>query len=262
MATLAQPTAPPRVHPARRTRFYFWLSLACLAIGVGGFAPTYWIQVPAGSFTGSPLMHIHAVIFTGWLLLLVGQNWRIAQGRLDHHKAWGLVGISLATLMLAVGWGTAIVGTEERLARGFGDRALSFMIVPLFSITAFFGFVVAAIANIRRPEWHKRFIFVGTTIALTAAMARFVLLYRQGFAWGMRPGNGPPPPVNASLLPFSIVALIIVAGMAFDWRNRGKPHPAWTIGLSVLVVGMILRGPVSETPAWLSFADWTTRMAG
>ena len=262
MATLAQPTAPPRARPLGRTRFYFWLSLACLAIGVGGFAPTYWLQLPAGSFVGTPLVHIHGIVFTGWLLLLVGQNWRIAQGRLDHHKAWGLFGIALATLMLAVGYITAIAGLEERLAQGHGDRARAFLIVPLFSVTAFFGFVVAAIANIRRPEWHKRFIFVATTIALTAAMARVVFLYRRGFEWGMRPADGPPAPVNGSLLPFSIVALVIVAGMAFDWRNRGKPHPAWTIGLGVLVVGMVLRGPVSQSGAWLAFADWTTRFAG
>jgi hypothetical protein len=262
LATLAQPTATPRSRAAGRTRFYFWLSLACLAIGVGGFVPTYWLQVPAGSFSGTPLTHIHALVFTGWLLLLVGQNWRIAQGRLDHHKAWGLVGISLATAMLVIGWLTAIAGLHERLADGFGDKARAFLIVPLFAVSMFFAFVVAAIANIRRPEWHKRLIFVATTIALTAAMARFVLLYRQGFEWGMRPGNGPPAPVNASLVPFSIVALVIVSGMVFDWRNRGKPHPAWTIGLAVLVVGMVLRAPVSQTTAWLAFADWTTRIAG
>jgi hypothetical protein len=88
MATLAETPAAHTARTSVRTRFYFWLSLVCLAIGIGGFAPTYWLQVPAGTFTGSPLMHIHAVVFTGWLVLLVGQNWRIAQGRLDHHKAW------------------------------------------------------------------------------------------------------------------------------------------------------------------------------
>ena len=262
MATLAQPAAPPRARAAGRTRFYFWLSLACLAIGVGGFAPTYWLQVPAGTFTGTPLMHIHAVVFTGWLLLLVGQNWRIAQGRLDHHKAWGLVGISLATAMLVIGWLTAIVGLEERLAGGFGDKSRAFLIVPLFSVTTFFAFVVAAIANIRRPEWHKRFIFVGTAIALMAAVARFFLIYNKGFAPGVRPGNFPPNPVNASLPALAVVCLIVVAGMIHDWRTRGRPHPAWTIGLSVLVIGGLLRAPLAATPAWLAFADWTTRIAG
>ena len=262
MATLAQPTPTPRARPMARTRFYLWLSLACLAIGVGGFAPTYWIQVSLGSFTGTPLMHIHGLVFTGWLLLLVGQNWRIAQGRLDHHRAWGLAGIALATMMLAVGYVTAVVGLNERLANGFGDKAREFMMAPFFSVTMFFAFVVAAIANIRRPEWHKRFIFVATAVALMPAVARVFLLAKRGYEPGIRPGNFPPNPVNFTLPFLLITCLIIVAGMVHDWRTRGRPHPAWVIGLTVLVGGGILRAPIAATPAWLAFADWTTRIAG
>ena len=131
MATLAQPAPAPLARPVTRTRFYFWLSVVCLAIGVGGFAPTYWLQISLGSFDGTPLMHIHGLVFTAWLLLLVGQNWRIAQGRIDHHRAWGLAGIALATLMLTVGWVTAIVGLSDRFAAGYGDDARIFLIVPL-----------------------------------------------------------------------------------------------------------------------------------
>ena len=267
MATLAKPApspqAPPRARSIGRTRFYFWLSLVCLAIGVGGFFATYWLQVMLGAFTGTPLMHIHGLVFTGWLLLLVGQNWRIAQGRLDHHRAWGLAGIALAALMLAVGYTTAIAGLSGRLAAGYGDDARAFLIVPFFSVTTFFGFVIAAMANIRRPEWHKRFIFVATTVALMPAMARFVFLYRRGYTPGTRPGEFPPSPVNNSLLSLVIVCVIVIgAGMVFDWRTRGRPHPAWVIGLTVLIGGAILRAPIAATPAWLAFADWTTRVAG
>ncbi len=263
MATLAQPAPTPRARPVARTRFYLWLSLACLAIGVGGFFATYWLQVALGNFGGTALMHIHGLVFTGWLVLLVGQNWRIAQGRLDHHRAWGLAGISLATAMLVAGYLTAIVGLSDRLASGYGDDARMFLIVPFFSVSMFFAFVVAAMANIRRPEWHKRFIFVATTVALMPAIARFVFLYRRGYTPGTRPGQFPPNPVNASLISLFIVcAIVIGAGMIHDWRTRGKPHPAWVIGLTVLVGGAILRAPLAATPGWLAFADWTTRIAG
>jgi hypothetical protein len=263
MATLAEPVpSQPCATPAARSRFYLWLSLACLAIGVGGFAPTYWLQVPAGTFTGTPLMHIHALVFTGWLVLLVGQNWRIAQGRVDRHRAWGLGGIALATAMLVIGFVTAIAGLGERLEQGYGDNARSFLIVPLFSVTVFYGFVIAAIANLRRPEWHKRFIFVATAIALMPAVARMLIVYRQGFEPGVRPGNFPPLPVNGTLLQLSLACLPIIAGMIYDWRTRGRPHPAWVIGLGVLLIGGVFRGPLSETSAWQAFADWTTRIAG
>ncbi len=263
MATTAEPVSNrPRARPATRPKFYLWLSLTCFAIGVSGFAPTYWLQVPAGTFTGTPLMHIHALVFTGWLVLLVGQNWRIAQGRVDHHRAWGLGGIALATAMLVIGYVTAIAGLGERLEQGYGDDARAFLIVPMFSVSAFYGFVIAAIANLRRPEWHKRFTFVATTVALLPAAARWFLIYNRGFDPGVRPGNFPPNPVNASLQPLAVVCLLIVAGMVYDWRTRGRPHPAWMIGLGVLLFGAVLRAPLSATSGWLAFADWTTRIAG
>lgn len=263
MATIVQPTSAPRAQPVVRTRFYFWLSLACLALGVGGFFATYWLQLALGNFTGTPLMHIHGLVFTGWLLLLVGQNWRIAQGRLDHHRAWGLAGIALASVMLVVGYVTAIVGLSGRLEAGYTSDARAFLIVPFFSVTAFFAFFVAALANIRRPEWHKRFIFVATTVALTPAIARFVFLYRRGYSPGTRPGEFPPAPVNASLISLLTVCVIVIgAGMVFDWRTRGRPHPAWVIGFVVLMGGAILRAPISATPAWQAFASWTTTIAG
>lgn len=263
MATLAAEAAPARARTIGRSRFYLWLSLACLAIGVGGFFATYWLQLLLGSFTGTPLMHIHGLLFTAWLLLLVGQNWRIAQGRLDHHRAWGLAGISLATMMLVFGYVIAIVGLGDRLDAGYRDDARAFMIVPFFSVTMFFAFVIAAMANIRRPEWHKRFIFVATAVALMPAVARFVLLYRRGYSPSIRPGEFPPNPVNASLISLFIVCLIVIgSGMVHDWRTRGRPHPAWVIGLAVLLTGGVLRAPLSATPAWQAFADWTTRIAG
>jgi hypothetical protein len=260
MATVAAPGSSVAPAIRARGRFYFHLSLVCLAVGVLGFAPTYWVQVPLGTFNGTPLVHVHGIVFTGWLLLLVGQNWRIAQGRLDHHRAWGLAGVSLATMMLLVGLATAIAGLDHRIDAGYAEAGRSFLIVPFASITLFFAFFVAAVANIRRPEWHKRFIFVATSIALVPAVARMFQLANFGWSLGMRPAMRPPPPVTASLGPIVVCSLIIVIGMVHDWRTRGKIHPAWTIGLAITLVVAVSRLPFSQTEAWHAFADWTTRL--
>ena len=34
----------------RRSRFYLGLALACAVIAILGFAPTYWLQLPRGTF--------------------------------------------------------------------------------------------------------------------------------------------------------------------------------------------------------------------
>jgi hypothetical protein len=91
---------------------------------------------------------------------------------------------------------------------------------------------------------------------LGAAFARVFFTIFVGMGPGMRPGLGAPLPVTATLAPVMLTNIVIVAGMVHDWRTRGKPHPAWTIGLIALVVTAVLRTPVSASPAWLHFTDW------
>lgn len=264
MATAAAPVSTSIDEPARRIarpRFYFYLSLACLAVAVLGFAPTYWIQAPLGRFTGPPLLHIHGLIFTAWLLLLVGQNWRIAQGRLDHHRAWGLAGVALATMMFTIGVTTAVIGLRERYAEGAAEAARTFLITPLLTITLFYGFFIAAMAKLRRPEWHRRFIFVATAALLTPAIARVFFIVRNGWHPGIRPGEFPPPPIAAALPAIFLSCAIIGAGIVHDMRSRGKIHPAWLIGLGVIIASAVVREPIAHTVAWQAFADWTTRIA-
>jgi len=234
--------------------FYVWMALACLVTAFGGFAPTYWLQLPAGTFVGRPLLHLHAALFSSWTLLLLSQTWLAANGRLRHHRAWGLAGIALATAMVLVGLAVAIGSMTAGLATGYGDRSRAFLILPVTSILVFAAFFAAAVANIHRPEWHKRLMFVATASLLQAAVARVFFILATGGGPGMRPGLGPPPPVAIGLGGGLVADLVMVAGAAFDWRTRGRPHPAWLIGLAVSVTVQVLRGPLSTTAPWLAIA--------
>lgn len=262
MATAAATGLPTgrRARRAVRSRFSFYLSLACLAVGVLGFTPTYWSQVAAGTFAGSPLLHIHGVLFTGWLLMLVGQSWRISQGHLEHHRAWGVAGVALATAIFFIGATTAIVGLTERYAQGSAQAGRTFLMAPFFSLVIFYGFFIAALANVRRPSWHMAFMFVATAGLLVPAIARFFFLARRGWEWGLRPGNLPPAPLSVSYTSILVASLIIVAGMVRDWRTKRAVHPAWVIGLVVFVAGGLLREPIAQSGPWQAFADWTTRI--
>src|ERR1700738_4816257 len=93
------------INPARAKTgyFYVWMAGACALIAFGGFAPTYWLQLAPGTFVGPPLLHIHGAVFSAWTLLLVSQTWLAANGRLEHHRAWGLAGIALASAMVVLG---------------------------------------------------------------------------------------------------------------------------------------------------------------
>ena len=246
----------------RRSRFYLGLALACAVIAILGFAPSYWLQLPRGTFTGSPLLHIHGILTTAWILFLVSQASLMSRGRTMSHRDWGLAGISLATAVVIVGIMVSIAGLEAHLAQGHGDPARSFLIVPLAALFRFALFTGAAVAFVHNPEWHKRLMIVGTIGLIEAAAARFAFLMMVGTGPGVRPGLFPPPPQAMPVVVGLILQLLIVAGMIHDKRTRGSIHPAWIAGMIISIAIILLKVPLSATPAWLSFADWTTKIAG
>lgn len=251
----------PRAQAAR-SKFFLWLALACAAIAIGGFMPTYWLQLPAGTFSGPALLHIHALLNTAWILFLISQAWLVSEGKLRRHRDWGLAGISLATTVVVVGLATAVVALKSEVARGLGDSARAFFVVPVAAIGGFALFTAAALACTHRPEWHKRLMIVGTVSLIQAAAARIPFTMVNGFAPGLRPGLVSPPPPMMPVIVGLLLQLVIVAGMIHDKRTRGRVHPAWIIGLIGSVSIIILKVPLATTNAWLSFADWTTRIAG
>ena len=244
----------------RRSRFYLGLALACALIAIGGFAPSYWLQLPRGTFVGPPLLHIHGILTTAWILFLISQTWLMSNGRTRSHKDWGLAGISLATAVVLVGIIVAITGMEGHIAQGH-DNARSFLIVPLAAIFRFALFTGAAVAFVHNPDWHKRLMIVGTISLIEAAAARFGFLMAVGTGPGVRPGLLPPPPQGMPVVVGLLLQLLIVAGMIHDKRTRGRVHPAWIVGMAVSVAIIVLKVPFSTTSTWLAFADWTTRIA-
>ena len=242
--------------------FFVWLAAFCVLVAFAGFAPSYWLQLPAGTFIGSPLLHLHGALFSAWPVLLLSQAWLASTGRLRNHRAWGLAGISLATALVFVGVTTAIGSLNHGLAQGYGDRSRAFVILPLSAIIMFAGFFLCAIANIKNSDAHKRYMMLATIALLGAAMARVFFFFIMGTGPGVRPGLGPPPPLAIGLVPSLLLELMIVAGMIYDWRRSGRPHRVWWIGLVVMTLVIVLRGPISGTTAWLNFAEALAHIAG
>ena len=94
----------------------------------------------------------------------------------------------------------------------------------------FGGLVCAAIANVRRPEIHKRLMLLATISVIPPAIARVFFALNVGIAPGLRPGLGPLRTVESVLAPALIADALVLAGMICDWRTRGRPHPAYVIG--------------------------------
>src|SRR5215207_3804130 len=78
----------------RTGRFYVRLASVMLAVAVIGFAPTYWVPMGRGTLVVTPIVHVHALLFFGWMLLFWTQTWLAAVGRLGRHRELGVVGVA------------------------------------------------------------------------------------------------------------------------------------------------------------------------
>jgi hypothetical protein len=242
--------------------FYIWMSAACAVLAFGGFAPTYWLQLAPQTFVGSPLVHLHALLFSAWTLYFLFQTILAVRERLDSHRAWVLLGISLATAMVFVGSAAATESLKDRLAAGLGDQARAFFIVPISLMLLFGGFVFAAIASVERTEAHRRLMLLATISIIPPAVARVSFAMNVGMVPGLRPGLGPLRTAESVVASGLIADAFVVIGMIYDWRTRGRPHPAYVVGGLILLAIQLLRVPVSTTHGWDSFADFVARFAG
>ena len=245
MTTTATPlTTRPAPAGAYDRVFYTGLAIAMALTVLAGFGGTYYFRLLSGTPTTvsgqsiTPGLQLHATLFTAWVVLFVCQTALVAAGRLRVHRRLGYASIALAVMMIIVGLRTAV----EAAARGAappGVDSLTFLVVPVFDVVLFTGFVAAALLKRRDKEAHKRLMVLAYVSIITAAVARL-------------PGLLPLGP----FVFFGISFLFVVAGIVYDRVSRGRIHHVYKWGAPIIAVSVPLRLAVSGTAAWQSFARW------
>jgi hypothetical protein len=248
MTTLIDDNRVRVVATSHAQYFYFYMALACTAVAFLGFAPTYWLPMASGSFSSTPVVHFHGMLFFAWTLYFAFQTWLAASGRTARHRSLGLIGVSLATAMTIFGFLVAVNAMKRSAAIGQTDAGIAFVIVPLSGILFFAVVLTLAIAARARPEVHKRLMLLAGISLLDAAVARWFLTFLAP------PGPLGPPPVEVTIVPAFVAYLLLVVAIIFDWRTWGRPHPVYIYGGAALIAVKLLNWPISATPLWHSFA--------
>ena len=185
-----------------------------------GFAPSYFLRGLSGRPPLSPLLHVHGLVFTSWLLLLLTQSALIARHRVNWHRRLGIGGAVLAAAMVPLGMMTGIVGARNGFTEG-KPEALVFLIFPVGQTLMFGALMGAAIWKRRQPEIHRRLILLSTAVVITPAISRL-------------------PFVPNPMISLVLSALFVLAGMVHDWKMRGRVHPIYVWG----GLAILLSGPV------------------
>lgn len=235
--------APAWPASKRRERFFYCgMAVAVVATVFAGFAKTYYLKAYFGTPALSPLLHVHAVVFTSWLVLFFTQTVLVAAHRIDVHRRLGIAGGVLAALVAAVGAVTAVVRAKQGATPPGGPPPLVFLAIPLTDILVFTSLVGAGLYFRRRGDTHKRLMLLATIALLPAAIARLPFeLLKAG------------PPAF-----FGLTDLFVAACVVYDLAARGRVHPATLWGGLVVVASQPLRLMVASTSAWLAVANWLT----
>jgi hypothetical protein len=220
--------------------FFSGMALAAALTVFIGFAPTYYLNSFSGIRPLTPMVHLHAALFTGWILLFVAQTSLIAASRTDLHRRLGVAGVALGASMLVVGYLVAV--EASRLGRiPPGWPPLEFLSLPFWGLIMFAVLGGVGIHQRRRSETHKRLMLLATIALLTPAIARWRFLYGGGAVMGM---------IGS--------VFFVVACLLHDRLAHGRVHPAFLWGGLALVISLPLRIATGRTDAWRAFAGWLT----
>jgi hypothetical protein len=235
-----QAGASPGVHATRRRSdrlFYTGMSLAIVVTVFIGFAPTYYLKGHFRDVPLPPLVHLHGLVFTSWIVLFVTQTVLIAAHRTDLHRRLGVAGAVIGALVVILGPTTAIVAGRRNLAAG-DVGALTFLAIPLADMAVFLALVSAGLLYRRRPDAHKRLMLLATIGVIDAAIARWPLAMMQ---------------TNPNAF-FEVTDLFIAAVVLFDIVSRKRVHPATACGGLLIICSQPLRLAIAQTHVWAAFA--------
>ncbi|MBA2556186.1 MAG: hypothetical protein H0V12_02390, partial [Chloroflexi bacterium] len=100
IAATVRVSAPERARPI--PAFHFGLAVLMTIVVLLGFQP-YYAGLLTGSLDAHPIIHVHAAVFTGWLVLLLAQTWLVYRRRVGVHQRLGRLGIYYGFAVLAFG---------------------------------------------------------------------------------------------------------------------------------------------------------------
>jgi hypothetical protein len=153
--------------------FYFAMSLLAVALVVAGFGRTVGANLIHPEVARPFILWIHAGAFSTWVLFFLLQSALVRTRNVRVHRSLGWFGAALGVFMIPLGIATAIIMASFKIHQLHQPDAANFLIIPFLDITCFAIFFALAVYWRRKPELHRRFIFIATAVLLAAAFGRF-----------------------------------------------------------------------------------------
>ncbi len=214
-------STPARFKTFLNKYFYFSMSLMLAVLVVWGFSRT----VDGNLFHASPprpfLLWIHGAAFSLWVLFFIVQSGLVRMHKVSVHRFLGWFGGGLATVMVVVGFAIAVIMARFDTVVHHQADAYAFLSIPFYDMIAFGTCIALAIYWRKRPDLHRRLVFIATCGLMDAALGRFDFLFNHN-------------------LFFPCLDLLIVLGVMRDLVVDRRVHKVYLYALPVLIVGQSL----------------------
>jgi hypothetical protein len=197
--------------------FYFCMSLLVAAIVVWGFSHTVNANLFHPALPRPFLLWMHATAFSGWVVFYILQSTLVRTHNVRVHRLLGWFGAVLGTAMVPLGISTAIVMGRFDTHQLHQNGQNAFLIVPFYDMAAFAVFLALAIYWRKKPELHRRLMFIATCGLLDAAFGRSDFIF------------------NNSLY-FLCLDGVILLGVGRDLIVNRRVHKVYLVALPVLMV--------------------------
>jgi hypothetical protein len=213
----------PLAAPVGNERFFLGAAIAMTIVIVAGFST----QLAAGrsTFYSPPLVHAHAIVFMGWIMIYLAQNFLVATDRMAIHRRLGWLAAGWMVPMIVLGFGV----TLAMVRRGqvpFFFRPLHFLVFDPLTLLTFVGLTGTAIVLRHRTEWHRRLHLCGMAMLMGPGFGRLLPMpLMQPWAWE---------------LSFAAGLVFPIAGMIADVRRTGRVHPAYRWGILTMLSAFVL----------------------
>ena len=225
-------------HRQRYDHFFFSaMTLLLLLTFFIGFASSYYLAGMTNAPLPNKTIHIHAVVFTIWILLLVAQVSLAFINRVNLHRRLGVISFVFTLALIITGLMASVDALKRTIAPGVDE--LLFMINITMTL-GFASFIAAAYKMRNTPATHKRLILMANIALVFAGLIRWPvdLLYHN-------------IPLAARASYFFLLPIVL-----YDlWRIR-KIHRVTLWSGIILIFVFELRFIIAKTTAWLDFVEW------
>ena len=196
--------------------FYFAMSLLIAMIVVCGFSITIDQSLFHAAIPRPLLLWIHGAAFSAWVVFYILQSTLVRTHHVNVHRLLGWFGTALAATMVVLGIVIAVImGHFDAVVLHQPDPA--FLSIPFYDMVAFGTCVGLAISWRKKPELHRRLLFIATCGLLDAAFGRFPYVFRND-------------------LFFPLLDAVILLGVARDLVVNRNVHKVYRVALPLMIV--------------------------